>query len=95
MNKQETFSEYIINTFDRICDLRPENYQKLRSLMDRIYGDYFDVKAFKEEFGLQEFGFMSIYNFLVNGESIEAIQEFGKRCYLNSLVVNSSNRLLS
>ena len=79
--KKETFSSYMFQSFDRIIDLTPMDQEKLQYLLNRVFGSYYDVQSFMDEFGFQKRDFLEFYQFIKEPVTRDLAQAFGLKCY--------------
>ena len=71
-------SEYVIESFDRFCDLTEGRLLSLNKLMKAYNGHAINVGQFKEVFGLD--GFFNILEYIGNMDNFDTLVTYGNMC---------------
>lgn len=98
MTKETNLKKYIIGNYDKIFDLTESRSFILNMVLDSIYGEYIDLEDFKNTFGLEDAGYLTILKYVFTKENFESLKSYGQKSftsisntYLKSLSKKMSN----
>lgn len=83
MTKENNLKKYIISNYDKIFDLTEGRLFILNMVLDDIYGEYIDLEDFKNTFGLEDSGYLTILKYVFTQDNFESLRAYGQKSFTN------------
>ena len=82
INKDEMkLYDYVLTTFDRICDLTEQRYMALEQLLNNFNAKYINFGEFRAVFDLEDSGIFGVMALLTDPMKEAELNKYGLLCY--------------
>ncbi len=92
--KNMSLEDYVLYVYQHKFQGEQANSEIIKRYLNKCYAKYIKVGQFVEEYALSNRGIMGLLGVLFDNNRQEEIEQFGLRCYEESLVKNESPKLL-